>query len=411
MALVFCDGFDHLATYVTDRVEWGASDDIDGDNQLWYKWEQGYLLGNPEIWHYPSTQRRPAPSSWPIGHLVFASTYYQAWIYRHFNEEHYDTLIFGFAFMGIPGFSQPNSPIIVFYDYDGNAIVQSYPIDGTGRVRVSLYEGKQETPNDNYDLIATYYSDTNVTQERTWYHFDCKIVFSKTTGGSVQARINETDVINETGIRTYSASGDSRGDMSFTQIQISKGLHNTFYMDDLYILDGEGSVANDLIGDVRVDTIYPNGAGFYTNFEPEPSSNANWENVEPRIYARYQYPDLWTYPPLRSFLYNGTGANFATYNKAEDTLRETYNLESLSVLDKPIYGLQTNSIFRKTDAGKKQVEQTIRVSSTDYDSGRVIDVPDWSKNYTYPVTVNPFTTNAWTEAEIAALESGIKIVT
>ena len=51
------------------------------------------------------------------------------------------------------------------------------------------------------------------------------------------------------------------------------------------------------------------------------------------------------------------------------------------------------------------------MSSTDYDSGRVIDVPDWSKNYTYPVTVNPFTTNAWTEAEIAALESGIKIVT
>lgn len=402
MALVFCDGFDHLGKWEDDSTLGYTA-----DNQLFYKWEHGWDQGEPEITHRASTQRRPAMNSNPIGHLVCNSLYYPAWIYRHFNEAHYDTLIFGFAFLGRPGFNQPNSPIITFYDYDGNVIVNVYPIDGNGRVKVSVVEGVSV---DYYYLndIATYYSAINITQENTWYHFDCKIVFNKTTGGSIQARINETDVINQTGIRTYNASGDSLGNMSFTQVKVEKQLHNTFYMDDFYVLDGEGTVANDLIGDVRVDTIYPDAPGNYTNFDPTPSSNANWENVVPLYFDRYVWPNHYL---LREYYYSGVGINFATYNEAEGTIRDSYNLESLSALDKPVYGIQTNSTFRKTDAGKKQVEQFIRVSATDYDSGRVIDVPDWSKVYTYPVTVNPFTTNAWTESEINALESGIKIVT
>ena len=402
MALVFCDGFDHLGSWDTDPYN-----DYTASNQLWYKWEKGWTQGDPMIWHYPSTQRRPNLSSWPIGHLVFESVWYPGWIYRHFNETHYDTLVFGFAFLGYPGFNQPNSPLISFSDYDGNVVVYAYPIDATGRVRVSVCEGTHDSHYDSDDIV-TYYSATNTCQELTWYHFDCKIVFSKTTGGSIVARINETEVINETGIRTYNASGDSLGVMSFSQIKIEKNIHNSFYMDDLYVLDGEGSVANDLIGDIRIDTIYPNGVGNYTNFDPEPSGNANWENVKPFTFQHWDNAD---HAVLREYQFTGTGADFTDYNEAEDTVRDSYDLESIPALGTDVYAIQTNSIFRKTDAGKKQVEQFIRISSTDYDSGRVIDVPDWSKNYYYPVTVNPYTTNAWTEAELDSLESGIKIVT
>jgi hypothetical protein len=257
---------------------------------------------------------------------------------------------------------------------------------------------------------VTYYSDVAVTQEWTWYHFDCKIVFDDTTGGSIQARINETDVINETGIKTYRTGGDSYGNYSFAQIRIEKGIHQTFLMDDLYILDGTGSTANDLIGDCRIDTIYPNANGDYINFDPNPSSNNNWENVAPKIFDFYAYSEKFEGSVLREFLWEATGANWETYNEGEAAQRECYEHESLLSLSKPIYGIQTNSIFRKTDAGQKRVEQFIRVSSTDYDSGRVIDVPDWRKNYYYPVTVNPNTTSAWTESDVANLQSGIKIV-
>jgi hypothetical protein len=401
MALVFCDGFDHLGTWENDPIlEYTAS------NQLWYKWEKGYLGSSPMIGHSPSWARRPAPSSWPIGYHFCNSVYYEGWILRHFNEAHYDTLIFGFAFLGYPGFNQPNSPLVTFFNYDGNVIIRAYGIDGNGRVMVAIAPGTTSSYASQWN-IAEYYSAINTTQEMTWYHLDCKIVLHE-SDGSIVARINETEVINETGIQTYKAGGDSLGAYSYTQIELRKGLHNTYYMDDLYILDGEGTVANDLIGDVRVDTIYPNANGFYTNFTPEPGSNSNYQNVMPMTFDRYRYPDT---PLLREFWYQGTGANFNNYNEAEDTVRECYELEPLLALDKPIYGLQTNSIFRKTDAGKKQVEQFVRISSNDYDSGRVIDVPDFSKNYYYPVSVNPFTSNAWTEAEIASLQSGIKIVT
>lgn len=400
MALVFCDGFDHLGTITEDRIEWGASEELTDDNQLFYKWEHGWDQGDPEIWHYPTVQRRPAMNSNPIGVLVFANTWYPAWIYRHFNEEHYNTLIFGFAFLGYPGFNQPNSPLITFTNYDQTEVVYAYPIDSNGRVMVQIRNGGA--------IIGTYYSAINTTQELTWYHFDCKIVFDDSTGGSIQARINETDVINQSGIQTYKSGGDSLGNYSFTQVKIEKGIHNTFYMDDFYILDGEGSVANNLIGDVRVDTLYPNGNGYYINFSPTPGSNANWENVDSKTFERYQNPSIGI---LRELMYTGIGVDWTTYNEAESTVRECYDLESLSATSKPIYAVQQNSIFRKTDAGKKQVEQFVRESSTDTDSGRVIDVPDWAKVYYNPVTVCPSTSNAWTEADIAGLQSGIKIVT
>lgn len=396
MALVFMDGFDHLQSVLYDPVM-----EYSENNQLWYKWEKGYLLGDPRIEHHPGWLRRPAPSDWPIGYLVFHSVWYQAWIFRQFNEDHYNTLIFGYAFLGYPGFNQPNSPEITFYDTDGNRILYHYPIDEVGRVRVSLYGG---------DLSETYYSDTNTTEEWTWYHVEVKIVFDDTTGGSVIVRVNETEVINQTGIQTYKSGGDSDGNFSFSQIKIEKGLHNTFFMDDLFILDGEGSVANDFIGDVRVDTVYPNANGDYINFDPNPSDNSNWENVKPYLYDIYNNADKHATHTLRSFDYTAPGADINTYNESLDTVRECYNHESLLSLNKPIFGIQTNSIFRKTDAGQKRVEQFIRVGSTDYDSGRIIDVPDWNRNYYYPVTVNPNTTVAWTESDIAALQSGIKIV-
>ena len=402
MALVFMDGFDHLQT-----VDYDSTMGYEEYNQLWYKWEKGYLLGDPEIGHDPDWLRRPAPSDWPIGYLIFNSVWYQAWIFRQFNEDHYNTLIFGYAFLGYPGFNQPNSPLIQFYDTDGNCILYHYPIDELGRVRLTIADGRYDNFNSYYGVIADYYSDTYTTEEWTWYHVEVKVVFDGGTAGSVVVRVNETEVINETGIQTYKTGGDSDGNYSFSQIKIEKGLHNTFLMDDFFVLDGEGSVANDFIGDVRIDTIYPNANGYYINFDPNPSDNSNWENVKPYLYDIYLHPEV---PLLREFDYTGTGADPYTYNESDQTDRECYQHESLLSLNKPIFGIQTNSIFRKTDAGQKRVEQFIRVNSTDYDSGRIIDVPDWNRNYYYPVTVNPNTTVAWTESDIASLQSGIKIV-
>jgi hypothetical protein len=64
----------------------------------------------------------------------------------------------------------------------------------------------------------------------------------------------------------------------------------------------------------------------------------------------------------------------------------------------------------KTDAGKKEVTQLLRVSSTDYESD-LFRIQDHIKVYTKPYTLNPYTSSAWSEADINALESGIRVVT
>lgn len=390
------DGFDHLLT-LPDSVTDGT---VAYPNQLWQKWEEGWSQGEPTVESRTYWTRRPAPSNWPIGYFVPNNVWYPFWMLRHFNEDHYNTLIVGFAFLGYPGFNQPQSPIIDFYNYDGTNICGVQPIDGQGRVR--MWSG----PNNIYTVINEFYSDTNVTEEYTWYHCEAKWVFDEGSSGTMECRINETVVINETGIQTYQTGKDSEGNYSVSQIKIAKGLHNTFFLDDLYILDGEGSVANDFLGDCRIDTIFPEANGDYAQFTPVGGSN--YECVQPFAYDVYNYPDI---PILRSFRMTGTGLDSSRYNESE-TLgdRDCYNHQSLLSLNKPIYAIQQNSNFRKTDAGKKQVEQFLRVSSTNYDTGNIIDVPDFSRNYYWPWTVNPNTLVAWTEGDIAALQSGLEIV-
>ena len=388
------DGFDHVQT-LKDHPSLGY---VAYPNQLWQKWEEGWSQGAPTVESRTYWTRRPAPSSWPIGYFVCTDVWYPFWMYRHFNEDHYDTLIVGFAFLGYPGFIQPNSPTVTFYNYDNDQIAQITPIDGNGRVTM--------TAGPQYGTLQTYYSDTNVTEEYTWYHCEAKWVFDGGSSGSMECRINETQQIYQSGIQTYTSGGDSEGNQSISQVKISKGLHNTFLLDDFYILDGERSVANDFLGDCRIDTIFPEANGDYAQFTPVGGSN--YECVEPKIYDIYDSPDHYL---LQSFRCYGTGIDFSRYNESE-TLgdRDCYNHQSLLSLSKPIYAIQQNSNFRKTDAGKKQVEQFLRIASTNYDTGNIIDVPDFSRNYYWPWTVNPNTLIAWTEADIAALQSGLEIV-
>jgi hypothetical protein len=294
------------------------------------------------------------------------------------------------------------------YDYDEKPIFSVVSVDDLGRVTARMHTTGNEASYTEY--VST---NQNVILEYTWYHLEIKVVFDDTTGGSVEVRINEVTQINQTGIQTYRSGGDSLGNYSFGQVKVEKGIHNSFLLDDFYVLDGEGSVGNDFIGDVRVDTIYPNTNGDYTNFDPEPSSNANWENVTSQEFEYHQYSDKGADYILynEGEVWDGSKINFDTYNAGENTVRECYGHESLLSLNKPIYGLQTNSTFRKTDAGKKQVEQFVRISSTNYNDGRTIDVSDFARVYSYPMSVNPNTTIAWTESDINTIQSGIQIVT
>jgi len=389
MALVFMDGFDHY----TDRTPELAGDDP--LNELWDKWEYSINVGGVGARSSLSVLRRTAPSSWNIGYLGVATSWYPIKIYRHFNEPHYDTLIVGFAFNALHAMNPPTAPEILFYDEDLNLCAEVHPIDSLGRPWVRVFKDAGA-----YD---DYYGPNDTTEENTWYHCECKILFDD-SAGTIELKINETLVIDESGIQTFKTGGDSNNNYSFAEVAIEKGIFAGMAVDDFYVLDGQGSVANDFIGDVRIDTIYPDADGDLIDFNPFPDTEDNYECVQPILFSYYRglFPFEWWW--------DATAIDKDKYNEGVTVgHRECYHHESLLSLNTPVLAVQQVSMFRKTDAGQKQVEQFLRIGANNYDSGRDIDVPDFYKFYYNPVTLNPATSTQWTEATVATIQSGIKI--
>ena len=99
--------------------------------------------------------------------------------------------------------------------------------------------------------------------------------------------------------------------------------------DDLYVCDSAGSTNNGFLGDCRIDTIYPSGAGNYTQFTP--STGSNYTCVDETAPNTTDYVD---------------GATVGD--------RDSYALGNLSALSsQTVYGVQVNAAILKDDAGSK----------------------------------------------------------
>lgn len=218
----------------------------------------------------------------------------------------------------------------------------------------------------------------------TWYYIELKVTVDNSSG-SYEVRLNGDVILSDTGVdtqQTANASVDAFGWNSFPDFAWR-------YIDDLYILDTTGSDNNDFLGDVRVETIYPDGAGNETDWTP--STGSNWENVDDA-----QPDDDSTYNYVASG--GGLPAN------------DLYTLGSLVTGVGEIYGIQINSYTRKDDAGSVKLANILRTGGTTYSGMGVESISD-SYNFQLDIVEqNPNTSSAWTIAEVNSLETGIRRV-
>lgn len=172
---------------------------------------------------------------------------------------------------------------------------------------------------------------------------------------------------------------------SVIEIGSTSGPGTFLWIDDLYICDSTGSPNNTYLGDVRVETIFPNAAGTSTSFTP--TSGANYTCVNQVV----EDGDT-------SYVSSATVNNI-----------DTYLFASLATTPTTVFGLQTDVTSRKDDAGSRQVAAVVRHAGTDY-IGATIGLAD---NYTLASEIretNPATGSAWTATTVNALEAGIKLV-
>jgi hypothetical protein len=213
----------------------------------------------------------------------------------------------------------------------------------------------------------------------TWYYIELK-VYIHDTGGTYDVNLNGSNELSGSGVDTkYSGSAGAN------QVRVG-GYAFTRYprFDDIYVCDNTGSIANDFLGDVRVEALLPNGAGNSSDFTASAGSN-------------YQCVDE-TPPNWEDYVYDDTVGN-----------HDTYTFDNMSTVEGDIYGVQSNMFAKKSSAGTRTVKTVIRSDGADYTPGSEHTLGDSYVYYVDTFEDDPDTSAAWTIAGVNAAEFGPKV--
>ena len=212
----------------------------------------------------------------------------------------------------------------------------------------------------------------------TFYHIETSVTIHSSTG-NVVVKLNGNTIINFTG---NTKNGGTNNSIDAFGIGSNGGV--TSYFDDLWICNDTGAAPyNTFLGDCRIHTIVPNGVGSSTQLTP--SSGANYTTVDELPYSATDY----------------------VYGTAGQT--DLYATSDLPGGTGVIYGVQTNAVVKKTDAGTISARSALKSgASTYYSSSTSIGTTD--QVVTRIDQTNPATSNAWSSGEVNSIEIGVGAV-
>lgn len=262
---------------------------------------------------------------------------------------------------------------IEFRDVAGGASQVTITIEENGSVAARL---GQETGA----VIAQ--SAIGVVHTSSWNYMEAKVK-ADNAAGTVTVKVNGVQVINVAGVDTQ-VSANALIDQVAFGVQCGETSTGT-YIDDIYICDDQGAVNNDLLGDVRIDTLYPDGAGNSADWTP--SAGANWQCVDEA-------------PPNEDTDYVEEGTT---------TDHDTYTCDDTAVVAGTVYGVQQVLTARKDDAGSRGIKGMIRSGGADYAPGITHALSDSYYPFMSIFELDPDTAALWTLAGINAAEFGQRL--
>ena len=287
--------------------------------------------------------------------------------------DNYASFFYGIAvyrdFVGLPTYNA-SYPFLGFYD-DTTLQIGFYVV-GT---EIHVYRGTTkigETVGAGIDY-------------QTWRYIEVEVTINNTTG-AVEIRADENEVMTPlSGIDTQVSVN------AYFNVLKLRGLHlyaSPSYFDDFYMCDLTGAKNNDFLGDVRVDTIRPDGEGTYSaNFTPSSAGDNN-------LMVDETYPD-----------------DDTTYNQGSSVGdKDTYTLGALPSpsASTTIHGVKSQITVRKTDAGSRECKILTRAGTTD----ALGDALVLSESYLTPTKIyedNPADSAAWEDADVNGMEVGVEI--
>lgn len=281
----------------------------------------------------------------------------------------YSTVIVGVGFQ--MAVATASRAVLRVANAAGSTVVAAVSTNASGVLQVTNSAGT---------VIAT---GTTVIANATWYYVELKIVVG--TSGSCELHLN--------GVSGEIAS--TTGNFGTTNVGLvalsgQADTANSNYFDDFYILDTTGSSPqNDFLGDVTVETLFPNGDGTHQDWTPS-AAGAHFSKVNE---STGTYPDGDT-----SYVSDITPGDI-----------DTYTVGSLATLTGTVFGVATNLYARKDDAAGRTVAPVIREAGTDHVGSTTPGLSTSYLFYRQLYQADPAGA-AWTIASVNAAEYGIKEV-
>lgn len=194
---------------------------------------------------------------------------------------------------------------------------------------------------------TTLATTTTVFTSNTDYYIELFITISD-AAGVVKMNVNgvaETLTFvtgNSTNQDTKNSANASADRIQFATGSAGQGVTTRY--SDIYICDGTGSTNNDLLGDMRVECLFPNGTGNSSQFVNDAGNSTN----------NYSHVDETTPNGDTDYVESGTVND-----------KDTYTFTDMIATSGSVYGVQILHYEKKTDAQVRKVGGIARLSSTE----------------------------------------------
>lgn len=258
-------------------------------------------------------------------------------------------------------------------------------LDAGGNVHVAVYvdtDRKLYVRNGNGTVLLG--PGPAMLSDNVWYYIEMKAKIHDSTG-TAEVRLNTSSVqLTGTGLDTRNG-GAAAADRILLSSAISS-LAIASYFDDFYACDDQGSVNNDFLGDITIQSVFPNGNG---NSSMLVGSDGNSTD--------------------NYLLVDENPANGDTDYVSSATVndKDTYAMGAITPTAGTIYAIKTKLVVRKDDAGARNIASVVRLAGTE----------DTSADKTLSTTYQPLYDihetkpggGAWTVSDVNAMEVGVKV--
>lgn len=217
-----------------------------------------------------------------------------------------------------------------------------------------------------------------------WIYVELKALIDD-AAGHYDVRIDGVSVLANAGIDTRNG-----GTGLWNNILVhGAGINpSTCLIDDMYVLDLSGPAPlNDFLGPISVETlsVQTDAVAAGSNAGLTPSTGTD-----------------------HGALVDEQPPNTTDYNSSPTVgAVDTYNLTA-KTFSGPILAIQTNLYVSKSDAAVRSVCGVVRTGGVDYDGANISPTTTFV-TYSEPRPLNPNTGVAWTDADVNALQVGMKV--